>query len=359
MNTRAMNWRSIIPALQKDELILAADIGATKADLALVYWNGTELVYTKMATYRTRDFTKAIDLLDSFLEGSVFPRRVCLAVAGPVSNGEVVMTNIGWTINAAAVALHLGNIPVQIVNDLEAAAHGLSMISSDDLYILQKGSGSPQGNLALIAPGTGLGEAGVFVDGSQLHPIASEGGHCGFAPSEEIDTELFLFLKRRHDHVSWERVLSGPGISAIYDFLVEEKEAEEPSWLKDKMLAHDRSAVISANATACKVCADTMRMFFRYLAIESGNLVLKFKATGGLYISGGIVPKLLPLIDKDAFARQFSNAGRMSSILREVPVRVVTNQKLPLMGAAMFGLTQASTGSLLRDREEAGIFPEA
>lgn len=354
-----MKWRSTIPSLQKDELILAADIGATKADLALVYWNGTELAYTKMATYRTRDFTKAVDLLDSFLEGSAFPRRVCLAVAGPVNNGQVVMTNIGWTINAAAAALHLGNIPVHVMNDLEAAAHGLSMIRSDDLYLLQKGTESPQGNLALIAPGTGLGESGVFVDGSQFHPIASEGGHCGFSPAEEMDTELFLFLKRRHEHVSWERVLSGPGISAIYDFLVEEKEAEEPSWLTDKMLAHDKSAVISGNATACSVCADAMRMFFRYLAIESANLVLKFKATGGLYICGGIVPRLLAIIDKDAFARQFSNAGRMSSLLREVPVQVVTNQKLPLMGAAVFGLSHAAAGSMLPDRETAGIFPEA
>lgn len=354
-----MKWLSTIPALQKDELILAADIGATKSDLALVYWNGTELAYTKMATYRARDFTNTIDLLDTFLEGATFPRRVCLAVAGPVCNGEVVMTNIGWTINAAAVALHLGNIPVHIVNDLAAAAHGLSMISSDDLYALQKGAESPQGNLALIAPGTGLGESGVFVDGSQLHPITSEGGHCGFSPVEEIDTELFLFLKRRHDHVSWERVLSGPGISAIYDFLVEEKDAEEPAWLKDKMLAHDKSAVISANATACKVCADTMRIFFRYLATESANLALKFKATGGLYICGGIVPRLLSLVDKDAFARQFSNAGRMSKLLKGIPVRVVTNQKLPLMGAAVFGLSHEPAGSILPDREAAGILPEA
>lgn len=318
--------------------ILAGDIGGSKADLAICSWDGSDLSLLKSITYKTKDFKDINAMLREFVSNEKMPEKICLGVAGPVQNGAVSLTNIGLEISSEEISKNFNDIPVELVNDLEAAGNGLAVIGEKDIHILQEGDKEALGNVALIAPGTGLGEGGLYHDRSGYHPFATEGGHCDFAPRTEMDLELYQFLKKKFNHVSWERVVSGPGISVVYDFLHHEKEREEPAWLKEKMLAHDKATVISGHADDCEICKETMELFFRYLAEESANLVLKLKATGGLFIGGGIIAHLLPILNKDYFLKWFCQYGRMKNLLKTVPVKIILNEKTPVLGAAYHGV---------------------
>lgn len=319
--------------------VLAADIGATKTNIALFRRDGEGLNTLHAEKYRTKDFADVTEMIAEFARGTELPARICLGVAGPVFHDAVHLTNLNWDIDARQLSKQF-NRPVALVNDLEATACGLAVMNADDVYVLHEGQNFAGGNAAVIAPGTGLGEAGLYWDGAALHPFATEGGHSSFSPATDLDRELYKFLSKIYGHVSWERVLSGPGICDIYDFLVRVKEREEPSWIKEKMLAHDKATVISANAPECAVCNEAMDFFIRYLAAESGSLVLKLKATGGLFIGGGIVPHIIPMIHEDYFEKHFCDFGRMKSLLKSVPVRVILNDKAALLGAAYLGLQQ-------------------
>lgn len=274
-----------------EELILAGDVGATKTTLGIFQPLGKELKMVAEVTYASRDFADFTSLIRRFLTDKALPARMCFGVAGPVQKGMVTLTNRAWHISASQLSHDFGGVPVFLVNDLEAAAYGLALLKDEELYALQEGLGGATGNKALIAPGTGLGEAGLYWDGAAYHPFATEGGHSSFSPRSEQDWELYQFLQKKYGHVSWERVISGPGIVALYEFLRTEKEREEPPWLRDLFLAHDAATVISSQAGACPVCSETMKLFLRYLAEESASLVLKLKATGGLYIGGESCPK--------------------------------------------------------------------
>lgn len=317
--------------------ILAGDIGATKTNLAICHWDGKGLFIKKNAHYKTLDFQGIGSMIREFIMNEKIPEKICLGVAGPVKDGKVKLTNIGWEISGEDLSIDLGTSAV-LVNDLEATAFSLAVLDEKDIHLLHQGEKKAKGNVAIIAPGTGLGEAGLYFDEDGYHPFPSEGGHCDFAPRTDIDIGLYHHLKKQFSHVSWERVVSGPGICSIYDFLHYEMEREEPAWLREKILTHDKATVISENVDECEICKEVIGLFIRYLAHESANLVLKFKATGGLYIAGGIVPHLLPVLNEDIFIKWFHQVGRLKDLLQAVPVKIILNKEAPLLGAAYFGI---------------------
>ena len=263
---------------------------------------------------------------------------ICLGVAGPVTQGKVLGTNFPWAIDSEQISRELHIRSVSLINDMEANAYGLAALQEKDFETLKYGPRIP-GNAALISPGTGLGEAGMFWDGSHYHPFACEGGHCDFSPRNKLDIRIFQHLQQKYAHVSWERLLSGPGILDLYLFLRGISGIREPQWLSDQMSQEDPSATITKTALDGKdsVCVETLDLFIRFLAIEAAQLALKFKATGGIYIGGGIMPKILAGVKREIFYNNFIQSGRLNSLLEMVPVKVILNEKTALLGAAYYG----------------------
>ncbi|MCA6067946.1 glucokinase [Chryseobacterium sp. RG1] len=319
-------------------LVLAADVGGTKTELALFQIKEGKLLALKNQRYATTDHQSFIEAIRNFHdEQSSVIDCACLGVAGTVDGDKVKGVNFTWEIDAKKIASDLRIKTVLLINDLQANAYGLSALDDSDFEIIAKGE-KDEGNAVVISPGTGLGEAGMFWDGTYYHPYATEGGHCNFAPSNELDAELWKFLKNSFEHVSWERLISGQGILNIYQFLRSSNTEKEPEWLTEQLKIDHSAKTISAAAIDKKdpVCIETMQLFFKYLAIESSQLALKTKATGGIFIGGGIVPKNLSLIDKKEFYKTFINTGRMEHLLKNIPVKIVLNDKTALMGAAYY-----------------------
>lgn len=341
-----MNLQLLIPIAFKhynleediDKVILAGDIGGTKANIRLSRVSASGLETIKETRYVSKDFHSFTDILTSFLEGQTKPDSVCFSVAGPVIDGKVKFTNLSWQIDAAEISAHVGGSAVAILNDLESTAYGLAMLKPEELRTIYSGTDETPGNIAILAAGTGLGEAGLFFDGKNYHPFATEGGHCDFAPRSARDKDVLDFLHGRHEHVSWERLLSGNGIYTIWQYLTQIELKTSPSWLLKQMENTDPAPVISKAALegTCIVCAEAIEMFNRYLATEAVSLILKLKATGGLYLAGGIAPKILPLLNPKTWDEVFISSGRMSKLLKEVSVHVVLNEKAPLDGATGF-----------------------
>ena len=319
--------------------VLAADIGATKTNIAICHWDGSQLLISKQASYKTKEFKDINSLIAEFMTAGKMPATISLAVAGPIEKNIATLTNINWQIDGGQLADEF-NRQVFLINDLEAVAYSLAVLNERDIHVLHRGEQRLNENVAIISPGTGLGEAGLFFDKEGYHPFATEGGHSSFAPRTAIDIELYNYLSKKFEHVSWERIISGPGICNIYDFLIHVKERDEPSWIKEKMLLHDKSIVISENITECKICRETMDMFFRYLAEECGDLVLKLKAFAGVFIGGGIVPDLISSLHEDYFLKHFSNFGRFKKLFHSISLNIILNKKAPLLGAAHFGIQQ-------------------
>jgi glucokinase len=247
--------------------------------------------------------------------------------------------NLPWRVDAADLQKQLNVPQAFVINDLESTAYGLRALSRADFITLHRGGGRPYGNLAVIAAGTGLGEAGVFWDGTFYHPFASEGGHGDFSPRNAVESELLEFLMARHGgHVSWERVLSGPGLVNIFRFLQAKGPTEPDPQVVEEMAAHDPAAVITraGMASSCPVCSRTIDMFIDLYGAEAGNLALKMNALGGVYIAGGVVTHLLPRMTGGAFLRSFFDKGRVRPMLEAMPVYIVTATQAPLLGAAEF-----------------------
>jgi glucokinase len=289
------------------------------------------------ARYVSHEYNSLTDIIVQFA-GSEWPDRICVAVAGPVLHGKVKLTNLTWQLDSNAMSAAL-KLPVAFLNDLEATAYGLAGIQSNELVALHTTTTNAEGNIALISAGTGLGEAGLYWDGRSYHPFAAEGGHSDFAVRTEQDIELYRFLQQQFGHVSWERVVSGPGIHTIFNFLTTVQRKTVPAWLTEQLKEDDPSAVISNAALHQNeaVCMETLQLFSRYLATEAASLVLKLKATGGCYLGGGIAPKVLPVLQPGEWLKHFTDAGRMKPLLEQVPAYVILNQKLPLSGAAYYG----------------------
>ena len=319
------------------QIVLAGDIGATKTNLALFKAQGNTIVALAEKEFHSKEYKNITEMTENFLRETPVPDTVCFGVAGPVINGRAKLSNILWDIEGPQLARHFKIKKVMLLNDLEANAYGLAMLTKKDVTSIQSSKNASQGNIALISPGTGLGEAGLYWDGRYYHPFATEGGHCDFAPRDEFDFELYNFLKKKFGHVSWERLICGPGILNIYNFLKLKKKRKEPEWLMKKMKVGDAAAIISQYVGKSAICNETMEHFIRYLACESANLVLKFKATGGLFIGGGIAPKIISLFNNNHFNDSFCQSGRLNYLLEKVTIKIIVNTQTALLGAAWYG----------------------
>ncbi|MBC7722446.1 MAG: glucokinase, partial [Pedobacter sp.] len=289
-----------------------------------------------------KDYTSIDIVIKQFLvdNKSLKPTSICIGAAGPVSDNKVTFTNLSWVVDGAEIAKQTGIKNVAIINDLEATAYGIACLAETDFYIIQNGNKTTKGNIAIIAPGTGLGEAGMYFDGRHYHPFATEGGHSEFSPRTAVDIELLQYLQQQNHIISWEYLVSGPGTFSIYQFLRDIKNMEEPKWLSDALSTGDKAATISKAAIENKadICTQTMQLFVKYLAQETANLVLKFKATGGVFLGGGIPPKILPLLKQTLFIDTFKQSDRMQDLIDATPVKVVLNDQAALLGAAYFAL---------------------
>ncbi len=323
-------------AERKSTIVLAGDAGATKTNLALFKWDPGRLMVIHEGRYNSSDYKNILVLIDEFQEGYPSPGVICLGVAGPVLDGHAKLSNIKWEIDCNEISAHFGIEKAHVINDLEATAYGLAVLADSDIKTIHTGSKPAPGNAAIIAPGTGLGEAGLYWDGKNYHPFATEGGHSDFAPRNNFDFELYNFLQKEFGHVSWERLISGPGILNIYRFLRDVKKRDEPGWLKELFTNADAAMVISRNAEKAKICRETMELFIRYLAFECANVALKFKATGGLFIGGGIVPQIVHLLKYDLFSSSYYQSGRLNYLLKKVPVKIILDPKAALVGAAYY-----------------------
>jgi glucokinase len=245
-------------------------------------------------------------------------------------------------VDAGHLAHELGVKTVDLLNDLEANAYGIAALEANDFVVLNHGAPNASGNAAVIAAGTGLGEAGLYWDGTQHHPFACEGGHADFAPQNELQVELLLYLRKKFGHVSWERVVSGPGLHNIYGFLRDTGRGEEPAWLVEAMRQKDPSAVISQAGLEGRsaLCAQALDLFVLLYGAEAGNLALKIMATTGVFVGGGIAPKIIRKLQGPAFMEAFAAKGRFKWLLETIPVRVILNDKTALLGAARYAALQ-------------------
>ena len=323
--------------------VLAGDIGGTKTRLAIFDVRGNHLEAQAEETYPSQDHASLRAIVSAFLKLHDEPvEAACFGIAGPVQNNTVKTTNLPWHINAAELSERFSIQPVSLLNDLEANAWGIRALQADDFFELypgeKDGETDASGNAAVIAAGTGLGEAGMYFDGESLRPFSTEGGHTDFSPSDEQQIELLRFLGKKYQHVSWERVLAGPGLVNIHDFLRHQRRVAIPSWLAKEMLNGDPAAAISKAAQSHKdeVCEEALELFVRLYGAEAGNLALKHMATGGLYIGGGIAPKILDWLKRDGFMQSFLAKGRMRPLLEKVPVRVILNERTALYGPAVY-----------------------
>jgi glucokinase len=318
-------------------MILAGDIGATKTNLAL--FDGDPREPSVLETYPSDEHDGLESMLSAFLaEHPASVERAAFGVAGPVRDGRVEKVNLAWQVEADSLAAALGLDRVGLVNDLEANAWGITVLGPDDVAVLNEGDRDATGNQAVIAAGTGLGEAGLYWDGERHHVFPSEGGHADFAPRNELQVELFRYLAARLSHVSYERVCSGMGLANIYAFLGSRRTTPEPAWLRDALGSDDPAAAIGEAALENRdpVCVEALDTMLAIYGAESGNLVLKLLATGGLWVGGGIAPKVLPKLEQSAFIREFIGKGRFRRLLEETPVRVILNEKTALFGAAVY-----------------------
>jgi glucokinase len=325
--------------------VLAGDIGGTKTRLALFTGGGTQPVCQREQTYTSRRYAALDTIISEFLAGGAPPAAACFGIAGPVRDNTAATTNLPWRINAAALASRFGITRVSLLNDLEATAWGIGALDAADFHTLNRGRAAPAGNAAIIAAGTGLGEAGLYHDGTRLRPFATEGGHTDFSPGNEQEMALLRFLQVHHEHVSWERVVSGPGLVTVHAFLCAEQRQAIPDWLEAATAEGDPAAAIAAAAQdgSDPVCGAALRLFTRLYGREAGNLALKILATGGLYLGGGIAPKILASLQGIEFMQTFCAKGRMRPLLEAMPVRVILNDRAALLGAAVFAATTAVT----------------
>ena len=319
-------------------MILAGDIGGTKTVLALC---DASFAIARETVYHCADFDSLEAILDRFLDPSVAIEAACFGVAGPVVDGTAKITNLPWTIDAARLSARLG-APVSLLNDLQATALGTLVLPGTAFAVLQPAAPDPRGAIAVIAPGTGLGEAMLVHDGARYLALPSEGGHADFAPGTDDEIALLRYLRGIHGpHVSYERVLSGAGLGEIYDFVREAHGTAEPAWLTAEIAAGDRNAAISRAALDGRdpACVRALDMFVEALGAEAGNLALRGLATGGVILGGGIPPKILPALRQPRFVDRFCAKGRFSAWMRGLPVRVTLEPRAALFGAAHHAAT--------------------
>ena len=318
-------------------MILAGDIGGTHSRLALFELDGGALREGASAVFPSRGHPSLDAIVAEFCRAQAARvLHACFGVAGPVRDGRVQAVNLAWSVETASLARQLGGAKVWLINDLEANAYGIAALSLADFAILNADQAGATGNQAVISAGTGLGKAGLIWDGRRHTPFASEGGHADFAPTDELQMELLRFLAREHGRVSAERVLSGPGLHNIYRFLRDTGRAEEPAWLAREVAGDDAPAVISRIALEgrAEICGRALEVMVAIYGAEAGNLALTMMATGGVFLGGGIAPRILPRLQSRTFLDAFRAKGRLADLVASIPVRVILNDSAALLGAA-------------------------
>lgn len=324
-------------------MLLAGDVGGTKTNLALYDMAASPRTPAVEASLPSAHYASLEDLVRDFLKQHAAPvERAAFGVAGPVVDGQATITNLPWKMDEAELARGLGIARVALLNDLEALATAVPALEPADLLTLSAGTPEPHGALAVIAPGTGLGEAFVTFDGDRYRTHGSEGGHADFAPANATQLDLLRTLQARFGHVSYERVCAGIGIPNLYGYLKDVGAAPEPAWLAERLAsATDHTPVIVAAAMETMppdpLCDATLTLFVSILGAEAGNLALKVLAVGGVYVGGGLPPRMLPHFQKPGFLDAFRNKGRFADLLARVPVHVILNSQAGLLGAALRG----------------------
>ncbi|MBW4698280.1 MAG: glucokinase [Aphanocapsa lilacina HA4352-LM1] len=323
-------------------MILAGDVGGTNTRLAGFEPVAGNLMPIVAETFASREHASLDEIIDIFISTHRLRfAAACFGVAGPVRRGRAEPTNLPWSIDTYTLATALKLPTVALINDLEANAHGIALLGPADFAVLNPGAAGALGNQAVIAAGTGLGEAGLFWDGRRHRPFATEGGHTDFAPGDALQIELLCHLRVRFAHVSWERVLSGPGLVNLYQFLRDTRRGEEPDWLTEELHNHPNpAAVISQAALAGKswLCEQALDLLIVLYGAEAGNLALKVTALGGVFLGGGIAPRLVERLKGPAFLEAFFGKGRLRPLLETMPVRVILNDRAALLGAAHWAM---------------------
>lgn len=325
-------------------MLLAGDIGGTKTNLAVFSPEDGLRDPLAEATFPSVHYPSLEALVREFLsQVDLKVERASFGVAGPVVAGRATITNLPWVMEETQLREALKLSSVRLLNDLAAIAHAVPFLEPADVHTLNEGEPAPGGTIAVIAPGTGLGEAFLTWDGSRYRPHASEGGHADFAPTNPLEVELLRYLQDRFEHVSYERVCSGRGLPNIYAFLRDSGYADEPARLAEQLAVADDPTPVIVNAAfdgerPCGLCVATLSAFVSILGAEAGNLALKVLATGGVYLGGGISPRILPALEQEQFMQAFRNKGRMADLLARFPVHVILNPRVALLGAACHGL---------------------
>ena len=335
-------------------MILAGDVGGTKVHLALYDFVDGKLEFSRDERFPAKNYAGLEEIVKEFL-GAAKVTAACFGVPGPVRDGRLRLTNLPWTLDSRELSVSLSINHVFLINDLEANGYGVAELAPDQIYTLSEGDPSQLGNRALIAAGTGLGEGLLIWNGRSHTPHPSEGGHKDYAPRNEDEIDLLRFLKQKYNgRISFERVISGMGMTGIYEFLREVRGVEEPAWLAEKIAeAHDANAVITEMALAGKseICEKTLDMFVSAYGAEAGNLALKILSVGGLYIGGGIAPRILEKLKDGTFMKAFTDKGRLSQLLINMPVRVILESRAAVLGAAAYAEARAA--------EISGVSPRA
>ena len=326
-------------------MLLAGDVGGTKTALAVFSAERGPRQPLAKATFSSGRYPSFEAVALEFMQSVRVPvDRAAVGVAGPVVDGRVTGTNLPWDLDEIELQESLKLRSVRLLNDLEAIANAVPILSKDDVATLSAGQPEAQGAMAVVAPGTGLGEAFLVWDGSRYLACPSEGGHTDFGPNSSLQVGLLRYLQERFGHVSYERVCSGMGLPNIYAYLRDSCHVEEPPWLAERLsAASDPTPIIVSaaldEASPCQICAVTLDAFVAILGAEAGNLALRVLATGGVYLGGGIPPRILPALRGARFLRAFQGKGRLSYVVASMPVHVILNPEAGLLGAARYGLS--------------------
>ena len=334
-------------------MILAGDVGGTKVNLALFDFIDGNLKHARDRQYPAKEYSGLEEIVKEFVISEKVT-AACFGVPGPVRDGRLRLTNLPWTLDSRELAGDLKIDYVFLINDLQANGYGIAELGSDQIFTLSEGDPRQMGNRTLISAGTGLGESFMIWDGRDYVPYPSEGGHADFAPRNDDEVDLLRFLKQKYNgRISFERVVSGQGLTNCYEFLREVRGVEEPAWLAERMAAEDPNVVITELALKAKseICEKALDMFVSAYGAEAGNLALKILSVGGLYVGGGIAPRILEKLKDGTFMKAFTDKGRLSQLLVNTPVRVILESKTALMGAAAYAEARAA--------ELSGISPRA
>jgi glucokinase len=329
-------------------MILAGDVGGTKVHLALFGFEQGRLAHIRDEKYPAKEHSGLEEVVRRFLHESSAVGEVtaaCFGVPGPVRGGRLKLTNLPWVLDSAELSRNLDIAHLFLINDLEANGYGIPELSTEQIFVLSDGDSAAMGNRGLVSAGTGLGECVLAWNGKSHMPMASEGGHTDFAARSDQEIELLRYLRAQlKGRVSVERVVSGIGLKNIYSFLRDVKRLEEPAWLKERMETEDANAVIGelAEAGSNELCVQTLEMFVSAYGAEAGDLALKVLAIGGMYIGGGIAPKILKTMKEGLFMKSFTDKGRLSDLLVHTPVRIILESRAALIGAAAYAEARAA-----------------